>query len=174
MDAQSALEAVAQIGVALLGFAGIVGALAGDKLRPRHQEVWLPFWVMITSGLGVLLGALFPLLPYHLGAPDHVVWSASSALVVVATAWSIAFFIPRILRAQRDGVVPKLPAFDIPLRIGLSVLILSQVLNTFGVVFPQNAGGYLIGMYASVLGSGLNFLFLVYTLARTPGQTPAA
>jgi len=36
------LEAIAEIGVSLAGFAGIVGALAGNQLRPGDRGVWLP------------------------------------------------------------------------------------------------------------------------------------
>jgi len=50
MHAESLLEAIAEIGVALAGFAGIVGALAGEKLRPEDPGLWLPFWVMISGG----------------------------------------------------------------------------------------------------------------------------
>lgn len=54
MNAENTLETIAQIGVALAGFAGIVGALAGERLRPAHPEVWHPFWALISSGLGVV------------------------------------------------------------------------------------------------------------------------
>ena len=63
MDAGSTLETVAQIAVSFTGFAGIAGALSGEKLRPAHPEIWLTFWVMISSSLGVLFAALFPFLP---------------------------------------------------------------------------------------------------------------
>jgi hypothetical protein len=48
MDAESLLEAIAVIGISLACFAGIVGALAGEKLRRANPQVWLPFWVMIS------------------------------------------------------------------------------------------------------------------------------
>ncbi len=95
------------IGVSLAGFAGIIGALAGEKLRPAEPEVWLPFWVMISSGLSIVFAALFPFLPYYLCAADRVSWAASSAFVTILTACNLAFFTPRFLRAQRDGVLPE-------------------------------------------------------------------
>jgi hypothetical protein len=173
LDAESTLESVAEIAVSLAGFAGIVGALAGEKLRPTHPEVWLPFWVMISSSLGVVFAALFPFLPHHLGATDSVAWAASSAVVTVMTACNLAFFTPRILRAQRDGVLARILAFDVPLNLSSLLILVSQVLNTLGVGLPRSAGGFLIGLYLLLLLAGLNFVFLLYVLSRTPSRPPA-
>ena len=174
MEAESTLETIAEIGVSLAGFAGIVGALAGEKLRPAHPEVWLPFWAMIASGLGIVFAALFPFLPYHLGAPEHVSWAASSAYLTVLLASNLAFFRPRILRAVRAGVFRSIPAISVPLDLSSLLVLVSQVLNTLGIGLSRSAGGFLIGLYLLLLISGLNFVFLLYVLGRTPGGPPAA
>ncbi len=174
MDAESILEAIAEIGVALAGFAGIVGALAGEKLRPADPELWLPFWVMISGGLSIIFAALFPFLPYHFGAPDHVSWAASSAFVTVLTACNLAFFTPRFVRARRDGFLAGTLAFDVLLYLISFFLLVSQVLNTLGVGLPQSAGGFLIGLYLMLLISALNFVFLLYVLGRPRQGPPAA
>lgn len=167
MDGESTLETVAEIGVSLAGFAGIIGALAGERLRPAHPEVWLPFWAMIASGLAVVFAALFPFLPYRLGAPENVSWAASSAFVAVLTASNLAFFMPRILRAIRNGAFPRIWAISIPLDLSPLLVIVTQVLNTLGIGFSQSAGGFFIGLYLLLLISGLNFVFLLYVLGRT-------
>jgi len=173
LDAESTLESVAEIAVSLTGFAGIVGALAGDKIRPTHPEVWFPFWVMIASSLGVVFTALFPFLPHYLGASDNVAWAASSAFLTVLTACNLAFFMPHILRAQRDGVLARILAFDVPLNLSSLLILISQVLNALGVGLPQSAGGFLVGLYLLLLVSGLNFVFLLYVLSRAPDRPPA-
>lgn len=174
MDAKSILETIAEIGVALAGFAGIVGALAGEKLRRENLELWLPYWVMISGGLGIVFAALFPFLPYHLGAPDHISWAASSAFVTVITACNLAFFTPRFVRARRDGVLVTMLAFVILLYLISFFLLVSQVLNTIGVGLSQSAGGFLIGLYLMLLISALNFVFLLYVLGRPRRGPPAA
>jgi len=174
MVAESLLEAIAEIGVSLAGFAGIVGALAGEKLRPADPDVWLPFWVMISGGLTIVFAALFPFLPYHLGAPDRVAWAASSAFVTLLTACNLAFFTPRFLRAQRDGVLARMLAFSVLLHFISFFLLVSQVLNTLGVGLPQSAGGFLIGLYLLLLISALNFVFLLYVLGGPRRGPPAA
>jgi len=170
VDAESTLEAIAQIAVSLTGFAGIAGALAGEKLRPANSLIWLSFWVMISSSAGVLFCALFPFLPHHLGASDPVTWAASSSVVATLTVCNLAFFLPRIFRAKRDGSLVAVRAFNIPLDVCPAVVIGSQVLNALGVGLGQNAGGFLIGLYFLVLIAVLNFVQLLYVLDFRSGS----
>lgn len=168
MDTQSVLETIAEVAVTITGFAGIVGAVAGDKLHPTHPEVWLPFWAMISSGLCILFAALLPLLSSQLGAPDPVTWAASSLLVVTLTVGNLVFFMPRIRRAQRESSFPRLRAISVPLDLSSVAIVVSQGLNALGVGLEQSAGGFLIGLYALLFTSGLNFVFLLYVLALEP------
>ena len=172
MDAEDTLGILAQIGVALAGFAGIVGALAGEKLRPMHPEVWLPFWALISSGLGVVFVALFPFLLHYFGAPDNIVWAASSAFLFVLAATNLAFFLPRILRASRNGVFRRIRTVAIPVDSASFLVLVTQALNTVGIGFAQSVGGFLVGLYLLLLMSVLNFAFLLYVLGRTPDGPP--
>ena len=166
MDAEGTLEVIAEISIAFTGFAGIVGALAGARLRPAQLQVWLSFWFMIESGLGTLFAALFPMLPYHLGLPDPHVWSASSGFVVILIVCHIAFMSPRFIRASRDPSNVRVPALQIGARSALVIALVSQLLNALGVGLPQSAGGFLIGLYCLLLLSGLNFAGLMFVLLR--------
>jgi hypothetical protein len=174
MEAEGTLEVVAEISIAFTGFAGIVGALAGAKLRPAQPHVWLPFWLMIECGLGTLFVALFPMLPHHLGLADWHVWSASSGFVVILIVFHIAFMSPRFIRASRDPSSVRLPALQIAARSAVLIALVSQVLNAVGVGLPQSAGGFLIGLYCLLLISGLNFTYLVFVLLLPEDGTRAA
>ena len=174
MEAEGTLEVIAEISIAFTGFAGIVGAIAGGKLRPEQPHVWLPFWAMIEVGLGTLFAALFPLLPYYLGLPDRHVWSASSGLVVILIACHLVFMAPRFIRALRDPSYVRLPAIDITLRLSILIVLVSQILNAIGVGLPQSAGGFLIGLYFLLLLSGLNFTYLMFVLVRPESEGRAA
>jgi hypothetical protein len=173
MYAEIILEVIATIGVTLAGFAGIVGALAGERLRPADPALWLPLWVMISGGLSIAFAALFPVLAYYLGARDNVLWAASSAFVAVVTACSVAFFVPRFLRARRRGFLAGTRAFDVFLQLISYLLVISQVLNMLGVGLSQTVGGLLIGLYLMLLISALNFVFLLYLLASPRRDPPA-
>jgi hypothetical protein len=173
MYAEFILESIAEIGVSLAGFAGIVGALAGDKLRPAESELWLPFWVMISSGLSIVFAALFPFLPYQFGLPESVSWAASSAFATLLTAGNLAVFAPRFLRARSAGALGRTVAFDM-LLYGVSFLLLvSQVLNVFGIGLQRSAAGFLTGLYLMLLITALNFVFLIY-VSGLPRRGPAS
>lgn len=172
MDATSTLEVIAEIGVALAGFAGVIGALAGEKLRPADPEVWLPFWVMISGGVSIVFAALLPFLPCHFGATDHVTWAVSSAFVTILTACNHAYFTPRFIKAQRAGVLARTLTFSIFLHLISFCLLVSQILNMFGIGFSQSVGGFLIGLYLMLLISVLNFVFLLYILGSPPPNKP--
>ena len=166
MDVENTLQTIAQIGISLVGFAGIVGALAGDKLRPAHLEVWLPFWAMIWSGLGLVFTALMPQLLQPFGLRENVVWAASSALALLVTAIGLSFFLPRILRATRAGTFRRIRSIAYPLDTASFAVMLTQLLNALGIGFAQSAAGFLLGLYLLLFVSSLNFAFLLYVIGR--------
>ncbi len=165
-------EEVAQIGIALAGFAGIVGALAGEKLRPLHPEVWYPFWAMIASGFGVVFAALLPILLQQFALPDNSIWAGSSAFLFVVTSSNLAFFLPRILRAARNGEFRRIRIVAVPVDLTSFLVLATQALNALGIGFAQSIGGFLMGLYLLLIVSALNFAFLLYVLARPP-EDPA-
>lgn len=168
MNAENTFETIAQIGVALAGFAGIVGALAGEKLRPTHPEVWYPFWALISSGLGVVFVALCPFLLYYFRASEDIVWAASSAFLFVLTACNLAFFLPRILRAARNRVFRRIRIVAVPVDSASLLILVTQALNVLGIGLAQSVGGFLIGLYLLLVVSALNFAFLLFVLGRAP------
>ena len=171
METDSTLQTIAQIGVSLVGFAGIVGALASDKLRPAHLEVWLPFWAMICSGLVLVFGALAPQILQPFGLRENAVWAASSAFVLVLTAANLASFLPRILRATREGTFRRIRTIAYPLDGACFAVIGTQLLNAFGIGFGQTGAGFLLGLYLLLFVSSLNFAFLLYVIGRPPSST---
>jgi hypothetical protein len=107
-------------------------------------------------------------LPHYLGASDTVAWATSSSLVTIVTACNLAFFLPPIQRAKRDGSLVAIPAFEIPLNLIPLSIIVSQTLNALGIGLRQGAGGFLVGLYLLLLLTALNFVQLLYVLDRTP------
>ena len=166
MEAEGTLQVVAEISIAFVGFAGIVGALAGGRLRPSQPHVWLPFWVMIEGGLGTLFAALFPVLPYYLGLSERQVWASSSSLVVILIVCHLLFMSPRFIRAFRDQSWVRLWALDILVQASLLIALLTQLLNALGIGLQQSVGGFLVGLYFLLLISGLNFAYLIFVLVR--------
>ncbi len=166
MEAEGTLQVVAEISIAFVGFAGIVGALAGGRLKPSQPHVWLPFWAMIEGGLGTLFAALFPVLPYYFGLPKRQVWASSSGLIVILIVCHLVFMSPRFIRAVRGPAWVRLLGLEIPLQSALLIAFLTQLLNALGIGLQQSVGGFLVGLYFLLLISGLNFAYLIFVLVR--------
>ena len=174
MDTENTLLVIAEIAIAFTGFAGIVGALAGERLKPNHPSLWLPFWAMVEFGPGTLFAALLPMLPYYLGAADRVTWAVSSGAVAVFLVCHLLFMTPRFYRAQLGEAFVRVLPLEIPISASIVFALISQLLNAFGIGLRQNAGGFLIGLYLLLLCSGLNFAYLIYVLVRGDHKAPAS
>lgn len=174
MEAQGTLQVVAEISIELTGFAGIVDALASGRLTRQQPHIWLPFWSVLELGLGTLFAALFPMLPYHLGAADWLVWATSSGFVVFLLGCHMAFMAPRFLGAAGNPSYVRLQALENVLRVALLLALVTQRLNTIGVGLRHTAGGFLIGLYCLLLVSALNFTYVIFVLIRPENGAPAA
>jgi len=80
------LATIAQLGVAITGFSGIVIAV-----RQRGVETWTPseilrFRNMLLYGAYLLFFALFPFLPHYFGASESQTWSFSCGLFALGLA----------------------------------------------------------------------------------------
>ena len=97
------LTVIAEIGVALAGFSGIVVAL-----RQRSVESWsilevLRLRLMLYASVSALLFALLPFAPHHLGASPAVIWSASSLALAVLFVFALSLPSART-RPSRTGL----------------------------------------------------------------------
>ena len=162
---------IAEIAIAFTGFAGIFGALAGNKLRPDHPAVWLPFWATIELGLMMVFAALFPVLPHLFGAADGLTWALSSGVLSLFVVGHFLFMWPRYLSASRAGLLIRSNVLDGAQGAASLSALNTQVLNTFGVGLNQDSAGFLLGLYLLLVLSGLNFTYLMYVLVLPDPQS---
>jgi hypothetical protein len=99
------LFTVAEVGVAMAGFAGLGTVLATRGAVRRRERGAHLLRSMLFVSLMVTAFALFPQLPEKYGLPPHSVWRVSSGLFLVA--WLI-YIIPSGLRFR--AVLPKMPS----------------------------------------------------------------
>ncbi len=159
------LSTIAEISIAFLGFTGVVGVFAG---RERQAfAVSLHVWVMVAFGLATLLLALLPFVLHHLGVKQPSLWAVCSAAVVILSLLHFALVEPLVLKERRAGrwrqpsILQVFPAIFI-------ACVLTQLLNTLGIVFDRSLGGYLLGLFLLLAGSGLNFVSLLVALREAP------
>jgi len=109
MNESDVLLSMAEIAVALLGFAAIVSVF-------RQRDTWRPdgrFWAMVTAGVGTLIFSLLPL-PFLFGgiAPTST-WQTCNALLGL---YALGYCIGLIGAFRRDQAVeaaPNIPIFAI-------------------------------------------------------------
>lgn len=173
MEASGTLQVIAEIAVAFIGFAGIVGALARGQLSPEDPHSWLGFWTMIEFGLAMLLAALLPSLLFHLGTDTPSLWGFSSGVLALYLLVHLTFVTPLFIRARRGVSWPLgIVLLDVATFICLLLAFVSQTLNAFDVGFDTGIGGFLVGLYLLLMVSGLNFALLAYLLLLPEMESP--
>jgi hypothetical protein len=117
MDGSDALLALAEIAIAIAGFAAIVIVLrSGDSLSP---DLMFIIRTMIANGVSVAFLALFPWVLAYGTLPETEVWRWSSGTFVFGVLFSGW---PRYIREQRALPQPATRAFrDCSSRGGASV-----------------------------------------------------
>ena len=141
MESSEYLYTVAEVAVALVGFAGIVIALRHRQsgLSGRDRSLVTD---MVERGLAALFFALLPLLLVFLGLGSASVWPYCSGLL----AAYITVAGVRSIRARFVARAPVRPAIFYG-RFGASgVVILVQLANAFDVVLTSGVGWYLLGV----------------------------
>ena len=123
------LSTMAEVSVAFLGFAGVVGIFAG---RGRDlPTVSLRLWVMVGLALVTLLLCFLPSVVHHLGARGQILWASCSATIVALSIGHVIFVVPTVFRERRAG------RWDLPLILDLFPFlffgcVVTQVLNALG------------------------------------------
>jgi hypothetical protein len=153
MEGNDILQTIAEIAIALTGFAGIVVALGGRRSEEFSGYALMRFRILLLASLLALGLALLPFFWHYIGVPPDVAWSICSAVVVVV-AVPIGVHDVRSFRAYSD----EIPSFDrraAPIIAVLGfVLWLTQLAN---VLFLHAFGPFLAAPLWFVGFSALSF-----------------
>ena len=122
MDESDILLTIAEVGVALAGFASLAAVLGR---RDKHTDPLvnaIRLRGLLDAGLSAMLLAFIGVLFLKIGGPSNWVWRAASAfgLLFVSTVGLAAF--------RREKLRRHLPGF----RRVASVIMFSMVASTFG------------------------------------------
>jgi hypothetical protein len=161
------LFTVAEVGVAMAGFAGLVTVLANRGTeRSRERGVHLLRSMLFVS-LMVTAFALFPRLPEHYGLDSAALWSVSSGAFFIA--WTL-YIVPSGLRfrasfsamsatQQRTGFMN----YTIHSIIGAALF-----LGVFGVWGSLAEAVYLSCLFGELYLAGYLFVLLFFELLDAP------
>ena len=142
MQGADVLTVIAEIGVALAGFSGIVVAL-----RQRSVESWplpeiLRLRLMLSAAVSTLVFALLPFVPHHLGVSPAVTWSVSSLALAALFGWTLFVSTVR-LRPLRTGLSFR---WWVAYQSGTVIAIAALVSNVGGLFGGPSFGLYLAGV----------------------------
>ncbi len=166
MEAESALQIIAEVAVGLAGFSGVVAAF-----HRRSDDAWGPidvmrFRIMLGTSLTALLLSLLPFALHHIGLSSTTTWATCSA----AFALYIAIVVPLdVRRGARIGSAGD-PEFrqSIAIVIGslLAGVFLLQVLNVLEIGFNREVGPFVFGLVVLVGVCAFMFLRLLSFVGR--------
>ena len=120
MPSETLLMGIAQISVALLGFAGIVIVLNHRTSTPWSESDRGKFTTMVGGGVTTLFFALLPFLWWEVSPSADFVWQWSSAIGAVINGSWIVWFLSQFRLIQAAG--------------GERELLISLAFNLFGVL----------------------------------------
>jgi len=150
------LATLAQLGVAVAGFSGIVVVL-GSRARESVALDSVLLNVILTGGVGVVLWALIPLLMLSAQLPERTVW------IVASAGWSaqqVLVLMMRAFQARRillQATRPDSVFFALALIAGVGTLAL-QIGNVFWL---SSAWPHLTGLAWWLMFSFVVFLRLM-------------
>ena len=158
MEASNELLVIAELGIGLAGFSGVVVAFrrSGGLRRPER----FLFIALVTAALCVAFLAFVPFGFHYAGQAGATLWMGSSA--VMASVWlGVMFSLFPSIPAEMWST-PPLGKAGAALSTGLPVLIpFFQIANVVG--WPMESGPlfYLVGLVLWLLNASMTFVSLV-------------
>lgn len=161
MEATEVLTLIAEIGIALAGFTGVV-IVVGRPPGPLTALESFRLSQLLSLSLGAVVLALLPLGLYHLGIDPPKLWQASSAAMATLGVGLLLGHFASTRRFLRE-------APEIFNRVLLTTLVLAHVGNiglqmghALGGIKPAGPGVFLIGLYFFLIHSGLIFVRVLF------------
>ena len=167
MDFQESLATIAQIGIALAGFSGLVVVLRKNA-GPLNTIEKYRLSVLLATAFGAMFLALLPDTLHHLGFRGDLLWRASSALLLL---FSVIFLFAWILSSRWFFHVAReifnLRAFSL-MTVGHLVNSLLQSMLTFGLWGDGKPGVYLLGLAWLLAHASQQFVRMLFIYPKEP------
>jgi hypothetical protein len=159
VDAEGILQTIAELSVALAGFASVVIALRGAE-----PERWAPqdrfgLGIVLASSLGALTGSLLPFPLGAFGLAAETIWRASTGLLGIAVGIASVVLVNRGLR--HPPRTPRLFWSYVASGALFALVLLAHATGLFG---PRGPGLLLLGLIWLLLAAFAQlFTFLMFT-----------
>tara|TARA_R110001599_G_C12234408_1_gene658280 strand:- start:1249 stop:1776 length:528 start_codon:yes stop_codon:yes gene_type:complete len=154
----STLETVAEIGVALAGFAGIVATFQfRQNTAPTAGEI-VALTIIVNMGLSVAAFSYLPILALSYTSNEGIVWSISSSLLAVYMSYMM-YFIHSNLRGKVKKTSARL-LFTLFQLVGI-LIVISLISNALNIGIERGLPAYLTALVYGAYLVGMNFMRLL-------------
>jgi hypothetical protein len=168
LEPNEALQTIAEVGVALAGFASLVAVF-----RRRPDEVWAPralagLRFMIELSLCAVLFAILPFCLVATGLGEEETWLVSCLALAVAYCVLLHLNVSRSRAIGAQGIAHRQP---IQARTGLAlgvVIALLLIFSAFNILIPRGPSVFLFALFFLLVGVANQFLNFVAT--TRPGE----
>lgn len=160
------LTTIAEIGIALAGFSGLVVVLRKNTGALNEIEKYR-MSVLLATAFGAMFLALLPSVLQQLGFADELLWRTSSGFL---TTFSLAFVFGWVSSSRRFFNVAReifsLPAFSV-MAIGHLINVGLQLSAALGLWEESSPGVYLFGLIWLLAHASQQFVRMLFIQPRS-------
>jgi hypothetical protein len=132
MEGNTVLDSLPEIGIALVGFTGIVAVFGRRAGGEWTQSEMVRFLLLLHTGTIVVFLPLVPSWLSQLKLSTASIWQFSSDFLALAHGSSFAWALTRPPLEDRSPTLRRLRPFQVPIYIIGAFVILAEVLVAFG------------------------------------------
>ncbi len=158
MDEINQLLTIAEISVALAGFAGIIATFQFRQPGAIKRGHVLALSMIVNISLVGALFAVLPLIFLNYGIAEQQVWAICSALVA-ANISTFMFFIWK--NTQLKSVAPSTRSAYIFFFVLAAIIVVLNSMNAMGLVIDRQFGTYFLSFVFCFFLVGFNFTRLL-------------
>ncbi len=169
MISTDVLLTIAEIAIAVLGFAAIVTALRRSS-RDDDLISWFRLRAMIESSIAALAFSFLPFVFRAAGLADSASASLSSALLAVATVVLVGHLFSRQRRLFGSVLLPETRLFDFFLITSATLLAMALSLRSVGFLPQLGFAPYVACLLFFLFGAIQGFVRIVFFASYSDGD----
>jgi hypothetical protein len=161
-----ALSTIAEVGLGLAGFTGILVVL-GQGPESFSRPAILRLLLLLVSSLGAMFLALLPFTLQESGVGSAACWRLSSALLAAFTSLALACLGYQFQRHRGEFGGAFSRTVFVVVATGSVAVVALQLVNVFGRgAFPRS-GPYLVGLLWLLFVASIQFVRILFVRPST-------
>ena len=162
MDISSALLALAQVAVGLIGFSSVLIALSGE---PSNWSALDKYRItgMLANSICLLLLSLLPFLLSFLGVEDQCVWRSAAGVLAVLLMIGMVMNFRGYLRLSDSNRGATRPRFVAAIYVVGALVLIAELAAALGLLAAPE-GIYFLGLFFTLLLA--TYLIVRFLFAR--------